>query len=127
MRMKNLRGIAVLVAVGLVLAGCAGSASSKPQSPPAALGMGLAFTQAADFTGLSPQACCIGLVQHAATLQVGEQGTVASAATAVGMAPTAAMVPPPTVTFDRPFLMLVVAAGTGEPLLAARVTDPAQP
>ena len=92
-----------------------------------ALGMGLAFTQAADFTGLSPQACCIGLVQHAATLQVGEQGTVASAATAVGMAPTAAMVPPPTVTFDRPFLMLVVAAGTGEPLLAAQVTNPAQP
>ncbi len=92
-----------------------------------ALGMGLAFSPAADFTGLSPQACCIGLVQHAATLQVGEQGTVASAATAVGMAPTAAMVPAPTVTFDRPFLMLVVAAGTGEPLLAARVTNPAQP
>jgi serine protease inhibitor len=92
-----------------------------------ALGMGLAFSSAADFTGLSPQACCIGLVQHAATLQVGEQGTVASAATAVGMVPAAAVVPPPTVTFDRPYLMLVVAAGTGEPLLAARVTNPAAP
>ena len=48
------------------------------------LGMGVAFTAAADFAGLSPQACCIGVVEHAATLQVGEQGTVASAATAVG-------------------------------------------
>jgi len=49
-----------------------------------ALGMGVAFTPAADFTALSPQACCIGLVRQAATLRVGEQGTVASAATAVG-------------------------------------------
>src|SRR5215469_1582125 len=30
------------------------------------LGMGLAFSSAADFTGLSRAACCIGLVQHAA-------------------------------------------------------------
>jgi serpin B len=91
----------------------------------AALGMGLAFTSAADFSGLSPQACCIGLVQHAATLQVGEQGTVASAATAVGMEPTAARLPPVTVTFDRPYLMLVIDRTTGEPLIAARVTNPA--
>ena len=40
-----------------------------------ALGMGVAFTPAADFTGLSPQACCIGLVEQAATLGVGEKGT----------------------------------------------------
>ena len=43
------------------------------------LGMGVAFSGSADFTGLSPQACCIGFVQHAATLKVAEQGTVASA------------------------------------------------
>ena len=91
----------------------------------AALGMGLAFASAADFTGLSPQACCIGLVQHAATLQVGEQGTVASAATAVGMEPTAARLPPLAVTFDRTYLMLVIDRTTGEPLIAARVTNPA--
>jgi serine protease inhibitor len=42
---------------------------------------GVAFTPAADFTGLSPQACCIGLVEHAATLDVGEKGTVTSRAT----------------------------------------------
>ncbi len=49
------------------------------------LGMGVAFSPSADFTGLSKQACCIGLVEHAATLDIGEKGTVATAATAVGV------------------------------------------
>jgi serine protease inhibitor len=91
------------------------------------LGMGPAFTSSADFTGLSPQACCIGLVRQAATLQVGEQGTVASAATAVGLAPTAARIPPPKVVFDRPYLMLVTAPASGEPLFMAWVANPAAP
>jgi len=91
------------------------------------LGMGVAFTPAADFSGLSPQACCIGLVEHAATLQVGEQGTVASAATAVGIEPTAARPGLPPVTFDRPYLMVVTDRTTGEPLFMARVTNPSQP
>jgi serine protease inhibitor len=89
------------------------------------LGMGVAFTSAADFTGLSPQACCIGLVEQAATLQVGEKGTVASAATAVGMMPSAAQLPSRLITFDRPYLLLVTGTGTGEPLLVARVANPA--
>ena len=89
----------------------------------AGLGMGVAFTPAADFGGLSPQACCIGLVEHAATLQVGEKGTVASAATAVGLMPTDAQANPPLV-FDRPYLLLVTDIRTGEPLFLARVADP---
>jgi serine protease inhibitor len=92
----------------------------------ARLGMGVAFTPAADFTGLSPQACCIGLVEHAATLDVGEKGTVASAATAVGMTASAARVMPPLVTFDRPYLMVVTDRATGEPLFMARVADPSR-
>jgi serine protease inhibitor len=89
----------------------------------AGLGMGVAFTSAADFRGLSPQACCIGLVEHAATLQVGEKGTVASAATAVGLMPTDAQADPPLV-FNRPYLLLVTDTKTGEPLFLARVADP---
>ena len=88
------------------------------------LGMGVAFTPAADFTGLSPQACCIGLVEQAATLRVGEQGTVASAATAVGIGVSAISGGPPPVTFDRPYLMVVTATATGEPLIMVRVADP---
>ena len=90
-----------------------------------ALGMGVAFTPAADFTGLSTQACCIGLVEQAATLGVGEKGTVASAATAVGMEPTAARLLPPQLLFNRPYLMLVTDRATGEPIFLARVADPA--
>jgi serpin B len=91
------------------------------------LGMGVAFSAAADFAGLSPQACCIGVVEHAATLQVEEKGTVASAATAVGVVASAAQAGPPPVVFDRPYLMVVTDRMTGEPLFMARVTDPTQP
>ena len=89
------------------------------------LGMGVAFTSAADFTGLSPQACCIGLVEQAATLQVGEKGTVASAASAVGMEAMAGREQLPAVVFDRPYLMFVTDSATGEPLFIARVADAA--
>lgn len=91
------------------------------------LGMGIAFSPLADFDGLSPQACCIGLVQQAATLRVGEKGTVASAATAVGVTPTAGRVPVPQIVFDRPYLLLVTDTATGEPLFLARVASPAAP
>jgi serpin B len=91
------------------------------------LGMGLAFTDNADFTGLSREACCIGFVQQAATLQVGEKGTVGAAAAAVGMVPTAGIAFPRTITitFNRPYLLLVSAKATGEPLFLAEVANPA--
>jgi serine protease inhibitor len=43
------------------------------------------------------------------------------------MAPTAARVQPPRVVFDRPYLMLVTAKASGEPLFLARVANPAVP
>jgi serine protease inhibitor len=90
------------------------------------LGMGQAFGDTADFLGLSPAACCIGFVQQAATLQVGEKGTVAAAAAAVGMVPSMAIAAPPrTLVFNRPYLMLVTATATGEPLFLAKVANPA--
>ncbi len=89
------------------------------------LGMGQAFGPGADFAGLSPQACCIGLVEHAATLRVGEKGTVASAATATGMEPTAAQAPQARIWFNRPYLLMVTDRATGEPLFLARVANPA--
>jgi serpin B len=89
------------------------------------LGMGDAFGPSADFTGISPQAGGIGLVQQDATLQVTEKGTVAAAATAVGVTATAARAPVgQTVTFNRPYLMLITSAATGEPLFLVRVANP---
>jgi serine protease inhibitor len=98
-------------------------ASLKPVL--SSLGMGVAFTQSADFAGLSKQACCIGLVEQAATLDIGEKGTVASAATAVGMQASSARVLPLQVRFDRPYLLVVAAPATGEPMFMARITNPA--
>lgn len=88
------------------------------------LGMGQAFSTTADFTALSRQACCIGFVQQAATLRVGEKGTVASAAAGTGAIPTSAIPGQKFVTFDRPYLMLVTDTSTSEPLFLAKVDDP---
>jgi serine protease inhibitor len=61
-------------------------------------------------------------------LRVGEKGTVASAATAVGVAPAAArMAPVAQIMFDRPYLLRVTATATGGPLFLARVANPAAP
>ena len=89
------------------------------------LGMGNAFSAAANFSGISPRAGNIGLVQQDATLQVTEKGTVAAAATAVGVTATAARAPVgQVVTFNRPYLMLITSAATGEPLFLVRVANP---
>ena len=109
---------------GIVLPRAHLSVNVSMKSLLAGLGMGVAFSPSADFHGLSPQACCIGLVQQADTLQVGEQGTTASAATAVGILPTSARPVSAPVYFDRPYLMLVTDSATGEPLFLARVADP---
>jgi serpin B len=64
---------------------------------------------------------------HAATLRVDSAGTVASAATAVTMEPTAAEVARHVVAFTRPYLMLITDTRTGEPLFLARVANPDLP
>jgi serpin B len=66
------------------------------------------------------------VVEHAATLRVGDTGTVGSAATGAGLAPVDAEMPAVRqVVFGRPYLMLVTDTVTGEPLFLARVAAPA--
>ena len=86
------------------------------------LGMGLAFSRRADFTGISPQALRLEFVRHAATLSVGERGVVATAATAVGVQASALPAP---IIFDRPYLLIIRDMLTGEPLMMAWVANPA--
>ena len=75
---------------------------------------------------MSPLAGNLGKVEHAATLRVGAQGTVASAATAVVVLPSdAEATNAPPIVFNRPYLLFVSATGSGEPLFLARVADPA--
>jgi serpin B len=89
-----------------------------------ALGMGQAFSDTADFTGLSPDAGKLAFVQQAATLAVAEKGTVGAAAAATGVTASAGIANRIMVTFDRPYLMLITAKATGEPLFLAEVANP---
>jgi serpin B len=88
------------------------------------LGMDQAFSDSADFTGLSPAALKISKVHHAATLRVDEKGTEAAAATAVEMEVVSAPVIQETVAFDKPYVLMIRDDRTGQPLFIARVADP---
>ncbi|HVK29645.1 MAG TPA: serpin family protein [Nocardioides sp.] len=90
-----------------------------------AMGMPTAFGDGADFTPMTDEDLdlVIAEVLHQGFIAVDEEGTEASAATAVVMAETAAPVPEVLVV-DRPFLFLIHDTEHGTPLFVGRVTDP---
>ncbi len=104
-------------------------ASSRLGELLAALGMPTAFTDDADFSGLTveprTEPLKISEVLHEAFVAVDEQGTEAAAATAVVMQRAGAM-PQPPVPFvvDRPFLFVIHDVEHGAPLFVGRVVDP---
>ena len=88
----------------------------------AAMGMPLAFSRQADFSGMTgTQDLYIGVVVHKAFVEVNEEGTEAAAATAVGMRTTSM---PPQFTANHPFLFLIRENSTGAILFIGRVIDP---
>jgi serpin B len=93
------------------------------------LGMPLAFTAEADFSGITTaEQLAISEVVHQAYIDVNEQGTEAAAATAITIMTAARSLggdPPVQVTVDRPFLFAVVDTGSGLPLFLGQVTNPA--
>jgi len=91
----------------------------------AALGMPIAFTEAADFSGMTgTRELLIGAVLHKAFVSVDEAGTEAAAATAVEMELTSVPEVPIEVTVDRPFVFLIRDLETGTVLFVGRVTNP---
>lgn len=91
-----------------------------------ALGMNKAFDADADFSGLTPaDGLAIGLVQHQAFVAVDEEGTEATAATAVVFAGSSAPPPLPEVdvAIDRPFIFAIYDEPTGLVLFLGRVMD----
>jgi len=68
----------------------------------AALGMGIAFTEFADFSGMHQGGgLMLTDVKHRTYVDVNEEGTTAAAVTAVVVGPTSA---PPTLYVNRPFI-----------------------
>ena len=91
----------------------------------AELGMPTAFTEAADFSGMTDEATLlIQDVIHEAFISVDEEGTEAAAATAVVMAATSMPLEQVELAVDRPFLFLIRHDATGAVLFMGRVADP---
>ena len=91
--------------------------------------MDMAFSDAADFSGISDPEKEIPLkitdVLHKAFVEVNEEGTEAAAATAVIMAKTVSVKPPdPVFRADHPFLFCIRDNATGNILFMGRLTDP---
>jgi serpin B len=89
------------------------------------LGMPLAFTDRADFTGMTKlDSLEIADVVHQAFIAVDEKGTEAAAATAVLARLTSAPLRQVELKIDRPFLFLIQDDETGAILFMGRVADP---
>lgn len=93
-----------------------------------ALGMDVAFSDQADFSGMIAQAqVSISDVLHKAFIDVNEEGTEAAAATGVVIGVTSIMDPQPVPVFkaDHPFLFLIQEKQTGSVLFFGRLQNPA--
>jgi serpin B len=90
-----------------------------------ALGMPTAFTDAADFSGMThDERLLVQDALHQGFVAVDEEGTEAAAATAVVVGTTSAQVPQHVVHADRAFVFAVYDVVTRVPLFLGRVVDP---
>jgi len=89
------------------------------------MGMGIAFTEAADFTNISEfPPLLINDVTHQAFIETNEEGTEAAAATVVDVGVTS--MPPPPLEFnaDHSFLYIIREIKTNSVIFMGRVADP---
>lgn len=97
----------------------------------ASLGVRLALSDAADFSGLSPERLAISDVVQETVLKIAEEGVESAAVTVVALR-SAGAAPRPRrvrhVAFDRPFGVVVLAGAEDTPLFTAWQADaPAAP
>ena len=87
------------------------------------LGMGIAFTDFADFSNISNQDLLISRVLHQTFIETNEEGTEAAAATVVEMEFTS-MPMTTVINVNRPFLYFIRETTTGTIVFMGQVTDP---
>ncbi len=92
----------------------------------AEMGMPTAFSDSADFLGISDIALKISEVRHKAFIELDEEGTEAAAATSIEMIMTSAAIHPTPTLFnaDHPFHFLIRDNETGSTLFMGRVARP---
>ena len=89
-----------------------------------AMGLDVAFTEQADFSGISPIALYIADVIHKSYIKVNEEGTEAAAVTAVVMELTS-IEPMSQLRLDRPFLFAITENSSKSILFMGKVAEPA--
>jgi serpin B len=91
--------------------------------PLTGLGLGVAFSDAADFSGITTETdLYISRVIHQTFIDVNEKGTEAAAATIVEMRETSALMN--YIRFDRPFVYIIKENSTGAILFMGKVGRP---
>lgn len=91
-----------------------------------AMGMEIAFNEAANFSNLSDTPTAISEVKHKTFIDVNEEGTEAAASTSVGISVTSARPPEPPfeLRVDRPFFLAIRDDQTGTLLFLGSVVEP---
>ena len=87
------------------------------------LGMGTAFSQMADFSGINPDVY-ISRVLHKAVIEVNEKGSEAAAVTVVEVAETAMVVDIVEFIVNRPFIFVISDDRSGSILFMGKVVNP---
>jgi len=87
------------------------------------MGMGIAFTDAADFSNISDIPLLISKVLHQAYIQTDEEGTEAAAATVVVIEPTS-VIQSVTIDVNHQFIYLIREVTTNSVIFMGKVTDP---
>lgn len=96
----------------------------KLQDDLTALGMGIAFTGSADFSGITDDDISISEVFHQTFIETNEEGTEAAAATVVGFEAVSLDPSIITVEVNRPFLYFIREIYTGTIVFMGVVEDP---
>jgi len=91
------------------------------------MGMGIAFTDDADFSNISDLDLLINDVTHQAFIETNEEGTEAAAATIVDIGVTSMPADPFILNIDHSFLYIIRETTTNSILFMGRVVDPTAP
>jgi serpin B len=102
------------------------SYSTQLKNNLSAMGMGIAFTDGADFSSINGTGGLeISSVAHKAYVAVDETGTTAAAVTTVTVVPTDVLISP-KIVIDHPFLFVIREMKTGLVVFTGIVNDPTQ-
>jgi len=88
------------------------------------MGMGIAFTENADFSNISDMSLLINQVLHQAFIETNEEGTEAAAVTIVDVGTTSAPLPPIVLNIDHSFIYIIRETSTNAILFMGKVADP---